>query len=103
MQAKPPRTLSEPQRLAWLRLIRSENVGPITFFQLLQRFGSADQALEAIPELSRRGGRAKPIKVFPLAAAEWRFRLIALPAPSWWFWASRTILRRSPPSTTRRR
>ncbi|MGQ0677766.1 MAG: DNA-processing protein DprA [Rhodospirillales bacterium] len=40
-----------------LRLIRSENVGPITFFTLLRRFGTASRALEALPDLARRGGR----------------------------------------------
>lgn len=49
--------LSELERRDWLRLMRSERVGPITFFQLLKRFGSAVAALEALPELARRGGR----------------------------------------------
>jgi DNA processing protein len=48
--------LSDRQRLAWLRLIRSENVGPLTFRDLVNRFGSAEAALEALPELARRGG-----------------------------------------------
>ena len=42
--AAPP--LSDAQRLAWLRLWRSENVGPVTFRQLLRRFGSAEAALD---------------------------------------------------------
>ncbi|MEP2705967.1 MAG: DNA-processing protein DprA [Roseibium sp.] len=49
--------LSEAQRLAWLRLIRSENVGPTTFRDLLNHSGSADKALELLPELSKRGGK----------------------------------------------
>ncbi|QDG77986.1 DNA-processing protein DprA [Labrenzia sp. PHM005] len=49
--------LSEAQRLAWLRLIRSENVGPTTFRDLLNHTGSAEQALQLLPELSRRGGK----------------------------------------------
>jgi DNA processing protein len=64
------RALSQSQRLDWLRLIRSENVGPITFFRLLERFGSAGDALAAIPDLARAGGRAKPIKISSKAAAE---------------------------------
>ena len=64
------RKLSSSEKLDWLRLIRSENVGPITFYKLLERFGSADAALAALPEMSRRGGGSKSIKVFAKAAAE---------------------------------
>jgi len=42
--------------LARLRLIRSERVGPVSFRQLLLRFGSAEAALEALPNLARRAG-----------------------------------------------
>jgi DNA processing protein len=48
--------LSDEQRLAWLRLIRSENVGPATFRALLSHFGSAEAAIDALPGLSQRGG-----------------------------------------------
>ena len=64
------RPLSPAERLDWLRLIRSENVGPITFFQLLSRFGSAQAALAALPEVARRGGRARPLTIASRAAAE---------------------------------
>ena len=37
------------RRIAWLRLIRTESIGPVTFHQLLSRFGSAEAALEALP------------------------------------------------------
>ncbi len=49
-------TLSDRDRLAWLRLIRSENVGPVTFHRLIDRFGTAQAALDALPDLARRGG-----------------------------------------------
>ena len=49
-------TLSAAGRLDWLRLIRSENVGPIIFQQLLDQFGTAGAALDALPDLARRGG-----------------------------------------------
>ena len=65
-----PRTLTEAERLDWLRLARSENVGPITFFALLERFGSPAAVLDALPALARRGGRRRPIKVCARAAAE---------------------------------
>ena len=45
-----------PEHLAILRLIRSERVGPITFRQLIARFGSAIAALSALPDLARRSG-----------------------------------------------
>jgi DNA processing protein len=53
-----------------LRLIRTNNVGPVTFFQLLRRFGSATSALEALPELSARGGRKQAISPFTAEEAE---------------------------------
>jgi DNA processing protein len=53
--------LSPSQRLAWLRLIRTENVGPQTFRQLLNREGSAEAALAALPSLSKRVGAAARI------------------------------------------
>ncbi|MGD9638850.1 MAG: DNA-processing protein DprA [Alphaproteobacteria bacterium] len=45
--------MNDEQRLNWLRLIRSDNIGVITFFELLQRFGSAENALDAIPKISK--------------------------------------------------
>ena len=51
------RPLTDAERLDWLRLARSENVGPATFRRLLQRFGSAKLALERLPDLARRGGQ----------------------------------------------
>ena len=48
--------LSERERLAWLRLARTQNVGPVTFAQLIARFGSATAALVEVPRLVRRGG-----------------------------------------------
>ncbi|WP_275790700.1 DNA-processing protein DprA [Pararhizobium gei] len=62
--------LTERQRIAWLRLIRSDNVGPVTFRDLINHFGSAETALEMLPELSRRGGSTRAIRVASLAEAE---------------------------------
>lgn len=64
------RPLSREETLDWLRLIRSENVGPITFFQLVRRFGSAAAALAALPDLAKRGGRRRPVQICPKVAAE---------------------------------
>ena len=72
--------LTDRERRDWLRLMRSERVGPITFFQLLKRFGSAAKALEALPDLARRGGRAS-LKVYSAEAADRELgRLAALEA-----------------------
>ncbi|MGC0371732.1 MAG: hypothetical protein DGJ47_000432 [Rickettsiaceae bacterium] len=53
-----------------LRLIRSENVGPKTFFNLVKLFGSAKIALDNVADFAKKGGRAKPIKIFAKSAAE---------------------------------
>ena len=52
--------LTDEQRLDWLRLIRSQNVGPRTFRALINHFGGARAALDALPSLARRGGGAAP-------------------------------------------
>jgi len=48
--------LSDEQRIDWLRLIRSQNIGPRTFRSLINHFGGARAALDALPTLARRGG-----------------------------------------------
>ena len=55
--------------VARLRLIRSENVGPVTYRQLIARFGTASAALEALPDLARRGGGKVP-RICNTATAE---------------------------------
>jgi DNA processing protein len=52
-QTLAARDLEPQERLDWLRLARTETVGPVTFYALLQRFGSAGAALTALPRLSR--------------------------------------------------
>lgn len=69
MSASPP-TLSRADRLDWLRLIRTENVGPITFARLIERYGSAGAALAALPDLAKRGGRQQPLRVPPKGEIE---------------------------------
>ena len=61
-KGKPIR-LTDAQRFDWLRLIRSENVGPRTFHALIHNCGGVGAALKALPDLARRGGAARPIKV----------------------------------------
>jgi len=60
--------LSPAQRLAWLRLLRTDNIGPVTFRQLLNRFGSAEAALDALPSLQKRAGTTP--RMYSQAAAE---------------------------------
>jgi len=62
--------LSAAEKLARLRLIRTETVGPTTFRALIGRYGTATAALEAIPELAARGGRRRPLRIPPKAEAE---------------------------------
>jgi DNA processing protein len=52
-----------------LRLIRTPGIGPIAYRQLLLRFGSAEAALAAIPDLARRGGGRAPV-VYARQSAE---------------------------------
>lgn len=58
------------ERIDRIRLIRSENVGPVTFRQLMGRYGSARAALDALPDLARRGGRGRPLKIAPKAEVD---------------------------------
>lgn len=62
--------LTEAQRIDWLRLIRSDNVGPRTFRSLVNHYGSARAALDRLPDLARRGGAAKPGRICTQADAE---------------------------------
>ncbi|MBK6896816.1 MAG: DNA-protecting protein DprA [Alphaproteobacteria bacterium] len=63
-------TPTDSEKIDWLRLSRTEHIGPVTFYQLMARFGSAAQALDALPELSKRGGRARPLIAASRAEAE---------------------------------
>jgi DNA processing protein len=65
-----PICLTDQERLDWLRLIRSQNVGPRTFRTLLNHFGDARAALEALPALARRGGGSAVPKICSREAAE---------------------------------
>jgi DNA processing protein len=53
--------LNDEEKLSWLQLIRTENIGAVTFYQLLQKYGSASAALEALPEISQKTARKKPL------------------------------------------
>jgi DNA processing protein len=55
--------LTDEQRIDWLRLIRSDNVGPRTFRSLVNHCGSARAALARVPDLARRGGAQRPGRI----------------------------------------
>lgn len=62
--------LSDEEKLDWIRLIRTESIGPATFHDLLTHFGSAAAAIEALPGLSQRGGLREPRQAVSREAAE---------------------------------
>ena len=68
--------MASEDQIARLRLIRSDNVGPVTYFQLLARFGSAQAAIDAIPDLAARGGGRAP-KLASRAAVERELERVA--------------------------
>jgi len=63
-------SLTDTERRDWLRLIRSEQVGPRTFHMLLRHCGSASAALAALPEFARRGGAVRPGRICSDADAD---------------------------------
>jgi DNA processing protein len=68
--SKPGAQLTDQQRIDWLQLIRSDNVGPRTFRALIDRYGDARAALAALPDLARRGGASGPARIYPREDAE---------------------------------
>lgn len=68
--AMTKRLLGDEERIDWLQLARSTNVGPRTFEQLIAAYGTPAAALQALPDLARQGGGKRRIKVFDRDAAE---------------------------------
>src|SRR5712671_7642844 len=62
--------MNDSERVDWLRLIRSENIGPRTFYRLMKYYGRASAALAAVPDLARRGGASGPARICSRADAE---------------------------------
>jgi DNA processing protein len=67
---QPPLPLSDNERIDWLRLIRTENVGPITFYKLLERFGNVESAIRNAPDLAKRAGGKKQLAIASRESAE---------------------------------
>ena len=70
-------TTNHNECLDWLSLSRSENIGPITFFQLIRRFGTAAAPLEAVPEPALDGAYKRPIRLLEPSKAEQEAEAIA--------------------------
>ncbi|MEO0618346.1 MAG: DNA-processing protein DprA [Pseudomonadota bacterium] len=103
-----PDVLSEEQRLDWLQLIRSPHVGPAGFRELVNHFGSARDALAALPDLIARmgpvgrrhgrSGRGRRNRVAPRAEIEAEYetalkmgaRLVAPGEPGYPLWLAET-------------
>jgi DNA processing protein len=91
MTKAPGTSLTDAQRFDWLRLIRSENIGPRTFRSLINQFGGAHAALAALPELVRRSSAGRRIKIASVEECERELeaivrigaRLIALGEPDY--------------------
>ncbi len=66
----PQMALDDAPRLACLRPIRSENVGPVAFRELINHYGGTELALEALPELAGRGGKKRGVRITSKADAE---------------------------------
>lgn len=56
--------------ISWLQLARCENVGPITFYQLVERYGTPEEALKALPELATQGGLKRSLRLASKAEIE---------------------------------
>jgi DNA processing protein len=67
MTPMPRRSLSDEERIDWLRLSHTTNVGPITFFGLLERYGSAGAAIADLPRLAEKAGRTRTPSIPPVA------------------------------------
>lgn len=63
-------SIDQVEKIARIRLFRSNHVGSVTFYHLLKRYGSAVKALEVLPELAKRGGLKSKIKIYEEALVE---------------------------------
>lgn len=62
--------LTDAARRDWLRLARTEGVGPVGFRELINRYGEASLAIAALPDLARRSGRASTPRTPSVTEAE---------------------------------
>ncbi|MAR56473.1 MAG: DNA-protecting protein DprA, partial [Rickettsiales bacterium] len=76
-------SLAREEILDVLQLIRSEQVGSVTFFNLVSFYGSVPKAMEAIPELAKRGGRKKPLKLAERKKVEQEYQAVLKFGGTW--------------------
>ncbi|WP_019223279.1 DNA-processing protein DprA [Bartonella rattaustraliani] len=62
--------LTDHQRLNWLRLLRSENIGAVSFRNLIDHYKTAESALAALPELGKKGGLSATLRITTIEEAE---------------------------------
>ncbi|WP_339774327.1 DNA-processing protein DprA [uncultured Thalassospira sp.] len=63
LHTSQPSRLPQSERLARVRLARSSQIGPVTFRRLLEQFGAARTALDALPDIARKSGVKRPIVI----------------------------------------
>jgi DNA processing protein len=71
-----PRRLSDDEKRDWLRLIRSEHLGPVTFHHILRYYGSAAKAIEALPGMAKRGGARRTVKLAPQSEVDAELKVL---------------------------
>lgn len=64
------RRLDDTERRDWVRLVRTPHIGPLTFDRLISRYGSATQAIAALPDIAGRVGRGKRLELPPVSVIE---------------------------------
>ena len=69
-------SLTEAERMARLRLFRSASIGPITFYKLLSRYGSAQLALDHLPSLAIKGGKKDAPRIMSVQEASDELNLL---------------------------
>ena len=62
--------MRDAEIIARIHLLRTHNIGPMTYSLLLDRYGNAVKALAAVPDLASRGGRKLTVASAAIAKAE---------------------------------
>ncbi|MCQ2965547.1 MAG: DNA-processing protein DprA [Alphaproteobacteria bacterium] len=58
------------ERLAQLQLYRTDQIGPAAYHDLIQTYGSAVEALKNLPDIAKKSGRKRPIKIKSISEIE---------------------------------